>query len=49
MLVQCSCVAAAIPATAKKPAEVLVLDGKPNLIRKRDEFQDLLRGQVEVL
>jgi diaminopimelate decarboxylase len=32
-----------------KPAEVLVLDGKPHLIRKRDEFQDLLRGQVEVL
>ena len=32
-----------------KPAEVLVLDGKPHLVRKRDEFQDLLRGQVEVL
>jgi diaminopimelate decarboxylase len=32
-----------------KPAEVLVLEGKPHLIRKRDEFQDLLRGQVEVL
>ena len=32
-----------------KPAEVMVLEGKPHLIRKRDEFQDLLRGQVEVL
>ena len=32
-----------------KPAEVLVLDGKPHLIRKRDEMEDLLRNQVEVL
>ena len=32
-----------------KPAEVMVLEGKAHLIRKRDEFQDLLRGQVEVL
>src|SRR6185295_13100130 len=32
-----------------KPAEVLVKDGKSFLIRKRDEFQDLLRNQVEVL
>jgi diaminopimelate decarboxylase len=32
-----------------KPAEVLVKDGKPLLIRKRDEFDDLLRNQVEVL
>jgi diaminopimelate decarboxylase len=32
-----------------KPAEVLVKDGKPLLIRKRDEFDDLLRNQVEIL
>jgi len=32
-----------------KPAEVLVKDGKPLLIRKRDVFEDLLRNQVEVL
>jgi diaminopimelate decarboxylase len=32
-----------------KPAEVLVIDGKAHLIRKRDEFKDLLRNQVEVL
>ena len=29
-----------------KPAEVLVKDGKAVLIRKRDEFTDLLRNQV---
>lgn len=32
-----------------KPAEVLVKDGKPLLIRKREEFDDLLKNQVEVL
>ncbi|MFB9120344.1 diaminopimelate decarboxylase [Bergeyella porcorum] len=32
-----------------KPAEVLFLDGKPYLIRKRDEFEDLLKNQIEVL
>lgn len=32
-----------------KPAEVLVKDGKPLLIRKRDVFEDLLKNQVEVL
>jgi diaminopimelate decarboxylase len=32
-----------------KPAEVLVKDGEAHLIRKRDEFSDLLRNQVEVL
>lgn len=32
-----------------KPAEVLVLDGKAHLIRKRDELEDLLRNQIEVL
>jgi diaminopimelate decarboxylase len=31
-----------------KPAEVLVIDGKAHLIRKRDELEDLLRNQVEV-
>ena len=29
-----------------KPAEVLVQNGKPKLIRRRDEFEDLLRSQV---
>jgi diaminopimelate decarboxylase len=29
-----------------KPAEVLVKDGKPQLIRKADKFEDLLRNQV---
>lgn len=32
-----------------RPAEVLVLDGKAVLVRRRDEFEDLLRNQVEVL
>lgn len=32
-----------------KPAEVLFKDGKAMLIRKRDEFEDLLRNQMEVL
>jgi diaminopimelate decarboxylase len=32
-----------------KPAEVLLMDGKPHLIRRRDEFEDLLKNQVEVL
>lgn len=32
-----------------KPAEVLVLDGNPQLIRRRDTFEDLLRNQIEVL
>jgi diaminopimelate decarboxylase len=32
-----------------KPAEVLVLDGKSLLIRKRDVFEDLLKNQIEVL
>lgn len=32
-----------------KPAEVLIKDGEAFLIRKRDQFQDLLRNQVEVL
>lgn len=32
-----------------KPAEVLVKDGEFHLIRKRDEFEDLLKNQVEVL
>jgi diaminopimelate decarboxylase len=29
-----------------KPAEVMVKDGKAILIRKRDNFEDLLRNQV---
>jgi diaminopimelate decarboxylase len=32
-----------------KPAEVLVKDGEALLIRRRDEFEDLLKNQVEIL
>lgn len=32
-----------------KPAEVMIKDGKSFVIRERDEFEDLLRNQVEVL
>lgn len=32
-----------------KPAEVMFLDGKAHLIRKRDEFEDLLKNQIEVI
>ena len=32
-----------------KPAEVLFLGGKAHLIRRRDQFDDLLRNQVEVI
>ncbi|XZF12911.1 diaminopimelate decarboxylase [Chitinophagaceae bacterium MMS25-I14] len=32
-----------------KPAEVMIKDGKAFLIRERDEFEDLLRNQLEVL
>jgi diaminopimelate decarboxylase len=31
-----------------KPAEVLVKDGQAHLIRKRDDFHDLLRNQIEL-
>jgi len=31
-----------------KPAEVLIRDGKAQLIRKRDVFEDLLRNQVDI-
>lgn len=32
-----------------KPSEVMFLDGQAHLIRKRDEFEDLLRNQIEVI
>ena len=32
--------------TRVKPAEVLVKDGKAQLIRKREDFEDLLRNQI---
>lgn len=32
-----------------RPAEVLVKDGAPQLIRRRESFDDLLKNQVEVL
>jgi diaminopimelate decarboxylase len=31
-----------------KPAEVFVNEGKPHLIRRRDDFSDLLRNQIEL-
>lgn len=31
-----------------RPAEVLIYKGQPHLIRKREEFADLLRNQVEI-
>ena len=31
-----------------KPAEVMVIDEKPYLIRKRDQFEDLLKNQISV-
>jgi diaminopimelate decarboxylase len=33
---------------ALKPAEVLVKEGKPHLIRKRDTIEDLLKNQIEL-
>lgn len=32
-----------------RPAEVMIKDGKAFIIRERDEFDDLMRNQVEVL
>ena len=32
-----------------RPAEVMVLEGNPQLIRKREEIEDLLRSQLEVI
>jgi diaminopimelate decarboxylase len=32
-----------------RPAEVLVLDGKPHLIRKRESLEDILRNQVDIM
>jgi diaminopimelate decarboxylase len=31
-----------------KPAEILILHGKPHLIRERETFEDILRHQVEI-
>jgi diaminopimelate decarboxylase len=31
-----------------KPAEILILNGKPHLIRERETFEDILRHQVEI-
>ncbi|GAB3658157.1 diaminopimelate decarboxylase [Echinicola sediminis] len=31
-----------------KPAEVLILDGKTHLIRKRETFEDILRHQIDI-
>jgi len=32
-----------------RPAEVLVLDGKAHLIRRRETFDDLMKNQIEVI
>jgi diaminopimelate decarboxylase len=32
-----------------KPAEVMVMDGKAHLIRRRDRFDDLLRNQINLV
>jgi diaminopimelate decarboxylase len=32
-----------------KPAEVMVVNGIPHLIRRRDEFEDLLRNQIKLI
>ena len=32
-----------------KPAEVMLVDGQSHLIRKRDEFEDLLRNQADLI
>ena len=31
-----------------KPAEILILNGKPYLIRERETFEDILRHQLEI-
>ena len=31
-----------------KPSEVMVMQGVPHLIREREDFNDLLRNQVEI-
>jgi diaminopimelate decarboxylase len=31
-----------------RPAEVLVVNGKAHLIREREKFEDILRGQIEI-
>lgn len=31
-----------------RPAEVLVVNGKAHLIREREQFEDILRGQIEI-
>jgi diaminopimelate decarboxylase len=32
-----------------KPAEVMVVEGNSHLVRRRDQFEDLLRNQIEVI
>jgi diaminopimelate decarboxylase len=31
-----------------RPAEILILNGKPHLIRERENFDDILRHQIEI-
>ncbi|MGF7216240.1 diaminopimelate decarboxylase [Spirosoma lacussanchae] len=32
----------------ERPAEVMVYDGKPHLVRQRETFEDMVRGQVDI-
>jgi diaminopimelate decarboxylase len=32
-----------------RPAEVMVINGEAKLVRKREVFEDLLAGQIEVI
>jgi diaminopimelate decarboxylase len=32
-----------------RPAEVMIYKGKAHLIRQRDTYEDLVRGQVDVM
>ncbi|MCP4370339.1 MAG: diaminopimelate decarboxylase, partial [Deltaproteobacteria bacterium] len=34
--------------TRPKPAEVLIINGKAELIRKREDFVDLIRNQIQL-
>jgi len=34
--------------TRPKPAEVLIINGKAELIRKREDFDDLISNQIEL-
>jgi vacuolar-type H+-ATPase subunit D/Vma8 len=31
-----------------RPAEVMLINGQPQLIKAREEFEDLMHGQIEL-